>query len=63
LCQQQTIPCLALAGMIPEPEKAKKIFGQARALTEITSLENAKRQPAKFLEKLASQIARSWIEK
>ncbi len=63
LCQQQNIPCLALAGMIPEPEKAKKIFTETRALTEITSLENAKRQPAKFLEKLASQGARSWVER
>lgn len=60
LCKQLKVPCLGLAGMVEEKENAKKLFVDARGLTEITTLENAKKQPAKFLEELAAQVAKNW---
>ncbi|MEO6034802.1 MAG: glycerate kinase [Verrucomicrobiota bacterium] len=60
LCRTMKIPCIGIAGVVLEPKKAKKLFSQTHGLTEITSAENAKAHPAKFLEKLATQIATGW---
>ena len=57
LCKELKIPCIGIAGVVPEPEKAKRLFTQTHALTDITSLKNAKAQPAKYLEALAEKIA------
>ena len=57
LCKNMKIPCIGIAGIVLEPEKAKRLFLQTHGLTEITSIQNAKAHPAKFLEKLAEQIA------
>jgi glycerate kinase len=60
LCKKFNIPCIGIAGIVLEPAKAKKLFADTRGLTEITSEKNAKTHPAKYLEKLASQIAQRW---
>ena len=57
LCQRMKIPCIGMAGVVLEPEKAKRLFSQTHGLTDIISLRIAKAQPAKFLEILARQIA------
>lgn len=57
LCRNMKIPCIGIAGVVLERKKAKNLFSQTHGLTEITSIENAKAHPAKFLEKLAEQIA------
>jgi len=57
LCNELKIPCVGIAGVVLEPEKAKRLFTQIHALTDITSLKNAKAQPAKYLEALAEKIA------
>lgn len=60
LCKKRKIPCIGMAGVVTEPEKAKKLFTQTYALIEMTSVQDAKLQPAKFLEELATRIARDW---
>ena len=60
LCKKRKIPCIGMAGVVTEPEKAKKFFTQTYALIEMTSVQDAKLQPAKFLEELATRIARDW---
>ncbi len=57
LCKKNKIPCIGIAGIVFEPDQARKLFTATYALTKITSFANAKARPAEFLEKLTSQIA------
>lgn len=56
LCKQFKIPCIAIAGVVEEPQKAKKLFTQTLALLDVTNLKNAKTHPAEFLEKITAEI-------
>ena len=56
-CQELGIPCLALAGTVLEPARARPLFAQVRALTEITGLERAQLEAAFHLQRLATQMA------
>lgn len=60
LCKKFSIPCLGLAGIVTEPQKARKLFALARGMVEITSLKNAKKFPARYLEELSARTARQW---
>ncbi|MFN7141488.1 MAG: glycerate kinase, partial [Limisphaerales bacterium] len=57
LCNKQKIPCIGLAGMVTEPDEARLLFHQTRALVELTSEKNARRQPAKYLTRLTQEVA------
>ena len=59
LCRKLGVSCLGLAGIVTEPKKAGELFTRAQGLVEITSVENAKKFPARFLEKLSAQMART----
>ncbi|HXP60561.1 MAG TPA: glycerate kinase [Dongiaceae bacterium] len=58
-CRRLNIPCIALAGLVhPRVSlEAPHAFTQTRALTELTSLEKAKAEPARWLERLAQRAA------
>ncbi|MGA2864247.1 MAG: glycerate kinase [Verrucomicrobiota bacterium] len=56
-CRKLNIPCIGLAGVVHDGLKARRAFTQARALTELASLEQAKAQPAWWLERLAQRVA------
>jgi len=56
-CRQLRIPCIGLAGVLGAGPKAGALFAQAHALTELTSLAEAKAKPAYWLERLARQVA------
>ena len=58
-CRKLNIPCIGLAGVVHERVGvgAPPAFRQTRALTELTSLEKAKAQPARWLERLAQRVA------
>jgi glycerate kinase len=56
-CRRQGVPCVALAGTILEPARARHLFANARALTEITDLARAQPQAARYLQELARQMA------
>jgi len=58
LCRNEGIPCLGFAGTIHQPARKKlRWFNQVFALTDLTTLDQAKAQPAKWLELLASEAA------
>jgi glycerate kinase len=59
-CRKQGIPCVALAGFVSPGAKKQKLFTQIHALTQLTTIEQAKAKPAYWLEQLATQVARSW---
>jgi glycerate kinase len=63
LCRRAGVPCLGLAGVVPEPEKAREKFTAAYALTpDMTDKASALREPALWLERLAAKVAAEWPE-
>lgn len=61
VCQQHAVPCIGLAGIVPEPEKAKAKFAATHALTpDFTDKESALRDSALWLERLATKAAQTW---
>jgi glycerate kinase len=61
-CSEKNIPCLAFAGSIGAPDKAKNFFVEAHSLLELTSVEKAKSNPAAWLERLAERAAKKLVE-
>jgi glycerate kinase len=58
VCQRFNVPCIALAGVVPEPDKARTEFSSVHALAPgFTSEEEAMREPALWLERLAAKVA------
>ena len=62
LCREHKIPCIGLAGNVPDSKKAKRLFHDVRALTEITTLDQAKARPALWLRRIAARAATAWEE-
>lgn len=61
LCQRLNLPCLGLAGVVPDPARARTKFAVAHALApEFTTTEQAMREPALWLERLAAKAAAEW---
>lgn len=56
--QKHKIPCIALAGAITARDSAERFFAEAHALSEVTSSENAKAEPARWLGQLAERTAK-----
>ena len=60
LCSQMRLPCVGLSGSIDRSSASEKMFAHARALTDLTTAEQAKSKPARWLEILAEQTAAAW---
>ncbi len=61
LCQRLNLPCIGLAGVVPDPARARTKFAAAHALApEFTTTEQAMREPALWLERLAAKAAAEW---
>ncbi len=58
LCQQKSIPCIALAGVVTRSPQLVRRFTQLQALTDLTSGEEARARAALWLERLAERTAR-----
>jgi glycerate kinase len=58
-CRRLKIPCIGLGGVVSIRSGAEELFAQAHALTELTSVRQAKAQPARWLERLAQRVASS----
>jgi glycerate kinase len=56
LCQKLGVPCVALAGVAPRPP-ARKLFGEIKALTDIATVDMAKRYPERYLRQTAALLA------
>lgn len=59
-CREQGIPCVALAGVLRASARKRKLFTRTHALTDLTSVKQAKADPAYWLEQLASRVAGTW---
>ena len=62
-CARFKLPCFGLAGTIATRERVSDLFHLARGLTEITTPQNALRQPRRWLEQLAYDVATDWEKK
>jgi glycerate kinase len=63
ICRNLRVPCIGMAGVVPEPEKAKEKFKETYALTpDFTDKESALREPGLWLERLAAKVAGGWRE-
>jgi glycerate 2-kinase len=61
LCRRLGIPCLGLAGVVPDPEEARKLFTQTHGMApEVTTEASALAKPAFWLERLAAKVAAEW---
>lgn len=58
LCRRLGVPCIALGGVVPDPESSAKVFTRTHALVpDFVSREEAFSQPAQCLERLARRVA------
>jgi len=58
-CRQRKIPCVAFAGNITASSASQRLFAEAHALIELTTIAKAKTEPTIWLEKLAVAVARA----
>lgn len=58
--RRANLPCLGLAGVVPDPAAARTLFTDALALVDLTDKASAIREPALWLERLASRAAANW---
>jgi glycerate kinase len=60
-CLARKVPCIGLAGVVPDANQARRKFAATHALTpEFTTVEQAMREPAVWLERLAARAASEW---
>ena len=59
-CRARKIPCLGLAGYLASGIHRNKLFREVRALTDLTTVQQAKAKPAEWLERLAELAARNF---
>jgi glycerate kinase len=57
-CRKLGVPCIGLAGVAADLQKAGRLFTQVRALTEVTTVQQGRARPAIWLERLAAKAAR-----
>lgn len=60
VCRDAGVPCVGLAGVVPDPAGARSLFAGAFGLTDLTDCASALREPAKWLERLAARVASEW---
>jgi glycerate 2-kinase len=56
-CRRLKTPCIGLAGMVIPSAEARRVFCQTRALTDLTTAEQARANAAAWLQRLAMQTA------
>ena len=60
-CLARQVPCIGLAGVVPDATQARAKFTATHALTpEFTTVEQAMNEPALWLERLATRAAAAW---
>lgn len=60
-CRRWKIPCIALGGNLVGRASANRVFTEAHALTDLTTIEEAKRNPERWLARLAAQVAQKYL--
>ncbi len=56
-CHARKLPCLGLSGVVQDEAALRKWFQSASGLTQLTTPEQAKAEPARWLATLAEQVA------
>ena len=56
-CRQLKIPCIGLGGVVERSAGMRKFFTEAHALTEVTTVAQAKGKAGYWLERLAERVA------
>ncbi len=59
-CRARKIPCLGLAGCLAPEVRRNRLFHEVRALTDLTTVRQAKAKPAEWLERLVELAARNF---
>ncbi len=59
LCRKATVPCIGLAGMVEDKAKSSRLFTGTGALLDLTNEKNAMKDSAKWLARLAANVART----
>ena len=60
-CLARQVPCIGLAGVVPDATQARAKFAATHALTpEFTTVDQAMSEPAVWLERLATRAASEW---
>jgi glycerate kinase len=60
LCRKRRVPCFGLAGDIASCLGRPPFFDRVMTLTELTTIQEAKRNPAKWLQRLTNRLASQW---
>ena len=61
LCRKLQVPCLGLAGVVPDAARARELFTRTYAMTpDLTTPEKARADAAPWLAEAAAQAARAW---
>jgi glycerate kinase len=60
LCKKNRVPCIGLSGTADVPAK-QKLFSSVAALTQITTVDKAKKNAARYVAALAEKIGRSRV--
>lgn len=58
-CRRLGIPCVGLGGVVSNPAQSRRRFTRVHALADLTTAARAMAQPARWLERLAQQVAGS----
>jgi glycerate kinase len=59
-CRRLKLPCIGLAGTADLPVRNQRSFVQVHALTDLTTLTQAKARATYWLERMAERAARQW---
>ncbi len=59
-CRKLGVPCLALAGTVATPRSNNRLFARTYALTDLTTPQQAKTNPRRWLKLLAQNAARQF---
>jgi glycerate kinase len=61
LCRKLGKPCVGVAGIVAEPQKARQLFTNVHALVELTTMEQASADAGKWVEAATNRLAVSHI--
>lgn len=61
LCRQLGKPCVGLAGVVTDEQKARELFRDVRAMVSVTSADDARANAARWLEEIARLGASSLV--
>jgi glycerate kinase len=61
-CLALGVPCLALAGIVQQPARARRWFVKTRALTDIAGPDRAQSHAGRYLQQLAAETAETFTE-